>query len=145
MYYLFCFLLSVFVFTGCINKQTNRENSTTKNKTPIKGELAFLLSYNGKNPADVGLLTNHIVERRLANIMKDSFVILPSKTLYASPIVASHETGLVIAKFFYDKALTKPSATLVIDAKREIFRMYYYHADSLLLFTDHPSIKPVDF
>ncbi|MCW5907242.1 MAG: hypothetical protein KIS94_05245 [Chitinophagales bacterium] len=141
-----CFLLfAFFAFTGCVNKQTDLGNTATKNETLIKGELAFLLNYNGKNPEDVGLLTNHIVERRLANIMKDSFEILPSKTVYSSPIVASQETGLVTAKYFFDKEHQSPSAVLVVVVKREIFRMYYYHADSLLLFTDHPSVEPVGF
>lgn len=108
-----------------------------------KGELAFLLDYNGKQPEDVGFLTNHIVERRIANLMKDSFQVMGSKTSFSSPIVASKEKGLVAVKYFYDKGLTDLSAMVIIDAKHEIFWVYYYNGQKLVKFTDNHSAPTI--
>jgi hypothetical protein len=138
-----CLLLSFFL-TGCKDSIRDKAERIQPELDAMgeapKGELSFLLDYNGKQPEEVGFLSNHIVERRMANLMKDSFQVMPTKTKFASPIVASKQKGLVAAKFFYDKELTDLSAMIIIDAKHEIFWVYYYNGDELVKFTDNPSV-----
>lgn len=135
--------LALLCFVSCHNPKGKSIGGETENEeTAVKGELAFLLDYNGKKPEDVGFLTNHIVERRMANLMKDSFVVMSSKTKFSSPIAVSKEAGLVAAKFFNDKELSDLSAMVIIDAGHEIFWVYYYNGDKLVKFTDNPSATP---
>lgn len=140
------FALCVVLLASCglPEKKEPPENIAPETET-IKGELAFLLNYHGKQPEDVGFLTNHIVERRLANLMKDSFQVLETKTAFASPIVVSEKEGLIASKYFYDKELTDLSAMVIVDARQEIFWVYYYNGDSLVKFTDNSSATPVGF
>lgn len=129
------------LLTACREKHTMQvedEAVVTENEAP-KGELAFLLQYGGRLPDDVGFLTNHIVERRLAGIMKDSFQVLSTKTAYSTPITVAAKEGFVAAKYFNDKEKLDLSSMIIIDTRNDIFWVYYYNADSLVKFTDNPS------
>ncbi len=48
-------------------------NQQSTKPSQAKGELAFLLQYNNRLPSDVGFLTNHIMERRVANLLKEKY------------------------------------------------------------------------
>jgi hypothetical protein len=140
------FALCAILLASCgLFERSEPQQNTAPGSGAIKGELAFLLKYHGKQPEDVGFLTNHIVERRLANLMKDSFQVLATKTAFASPIVVSEKDGLITSRYFYDKELTRLSASIVIDARHEIFWAYYYNGDSLVKFTDNSLATPVGF
>ena len=106
-----------------------------------KGELAFLLQYNGQMPSEVGLLRNQVVQRRLANILKDSFQVFLNKTIYDRPISVSKEEQLVFAQFFSDSARSMPSADLTIDVEQDAIWIEYLSGDSIVEYTDHPSLQ----
>jgi hypothetical protein len=106
---------------------------------PVKGELAFLLQYNGQMPSDVGFLTNHVVERRLANIMKDSFQVFMSNTRYDRPIMVL-DSQMVAASFFSDSDRTNQSAWIIIDVPQDAVWAGYSIGDSSIDFSDHPSL-----
>jgi len=64
-----------------------------------KGELGFLTGYAGKLPSDVGFLTNQIIERRLANLLKnDLLAFKEDKTLCEMPILVI-DSNLVVARY----------------------------------------------
>ena len=140
---------TMFIACACIalmvscNHQTNTPTAntpvTTANST--KGELKFLLGYQGQMPSDVGFLTNHVVERRLANIMKDSFSVFMDKAKFDRPISVDTMNDLVAAAFFSDSDRTQLSATVIIDVREDAFWADYLSGDSIIEFTDHPSSK----
>lgn len=67
--------------------------------TGSKGELGFLTGYAGKLPSDVGFLTNQIIERRLANLLKDELVAFKEdKTVCEMPILVI-DSNLVVARY----------------------------------------------
>ncbi|MDB5283222.1 MAG: hypothetical protein JWO06_2297, partial [Bacteroidota bacterium] len=105
------------------------------------GEFGFLLDYNGQMPSDVGFLTNHVVERRLANILKDSFQVFIAKAKYDRPIVVSAEDRTLAAMFFSDSDRTEPSATITIDVANDAIWVDYLAEDSVIEFTDHRSLQ----
>ena len=106
-----------------------------------KGELAFLLGYDGKLPSDVGLLRNQVVQRRLANMLKDSFGIFMAKTVYDRPIEIVKQDQLLIAQFFSDSDRAMPSADLVIDVEQDAMWVEYLSGDTIIEYTDHPSLR----
>jgi hypothetical protein len=108
-----------------------------------KGELAFLLQYNGKLPNDVGLLRNQVVQRRLANMMKDSFQVFLQATKFDRPIEVSKPEQLLTAQFFSDSDRSLPSAYVWISVSQDAIWVEYLSGDSIIEFTDHQSLpKP---
>jgi hypothetical protein len=93
-------------------------NNTSKGRKSIselpKGELAFLLNYNGKLPNDVGFLSNHIITRRLANMWKEKTVdILKLEPLGDTIRVTGN---LITARFSYASNI---SFQIQIDAGKD--------------------------
>ncbi|MBS1611939.1 MAG: hypothetical protein JST49_03900 [Bacteroidetes bacterium] len=126
---------------ACNRKPADNTTTTeTATNTKPKGEFAFLLNYNGQMPEDVGLLTNHIVQRRLANVMKDSMLSYVRTAAYAKPILVIENDQLLIATFFSDSDRTEPAAGLIIDVKNDALWANYWSGDSLLEYTDHPEL-----
>lgn len=110
------------------------------NTLPAKGEFAFLLNYNGQMPSDVGFLTNHIVERRLANILKNDLSTFLSYTRYDRPVIVD-TTGKVVAAMFYsDSDRTELSATVVIDVLNDAMWIEYITDSADIRLSDHPSL-----
>lgn len=94
-------------------------------------------------PSEVGFLTNHVVERRLANMMKDSFEIFMSNTKYDRPIYVS---GHVVATmFFVDSDRTEASAEVIMDIDKDAIWADYIEMDSLIEFAEQPSLPRPDF
>lgn len=139
----------VLLLWGCNHNNTTADNTATtitNNTLPPKGELAFLLKYGGQMPSDVGLLTNHVVERRLANMMKDSFQVFIKKAAFDRPIIVAEKYNMVAATFFADEDRTIPAAILLIDVKKDAFWAMYYNKGDAVNFTDHPSLPyPTEF
>ena len=126
---------------ACNRKPADTATTTqTATNAKPKGEFAFLLNYNGQLPEDVGLLTNHIVQRRLANVMKDSMLSYVRTAAYAKPILVIENDQLLIATFFSDSDRTEPAAGLIIDVKNDALWANYWSGDSLLEYTDHPEL-----
>ena len=130
-------ILSALFICGCGTKPAT---PVEQDHTP-KGELAFLLQYNGQLPSDVGLLRNQVVQRRLGNILKDSFQVFLSKTIYDRPIGVSKEEQLVFAQFYSDSDRSMPSADLTIDVEQDAIWVEYLSGDSIVEYTDHPSLQ----
>lgn len=129
--------LSVLFICSCSTKPT----APVQQEHIPKGELAFLLNYDGKMPSDVGLLRNQVVQRRLANMLKDSFSVFMSQTVYDRPIAVSKEEQLVFAQFFSDSDRSMPSAELTIDVEQDAMWVEYLSNDSIIEYTDHPSLQ----
>lgn len=137
----FVLLFIVVSFLASCNEKVKmevEEAEPVQEEAP-KGELAFLLQYGGRLPEDVGFLTNHVVERRLANLMKDSFAVLSTKTAYSTPIAVEPTQGFVSAKYFNDKERQDLASMIIIDAANDVFWVYYYNGDQMVKFTDNPS------
>lgn len=137
----FVLLFIVVSFLASCNEKVKmevEEAEPVQEEAP-KGELAFLLQHGGRLPEDVGFLTNHVVERRLANLMKDSFAVLSTKTAYSTPIAVEPTQGFVSAKYFNDKERQDLASMIIIDAANDVFWVYYYNDDQMVKFTDNPS------
>jgi hypothetical protein len=132
-------ILFLFLLCGCNNRnETHVEN---KSEAPAKGEFAFLLDYDGQLPSEVDFLSNHVMERRLANMMKDSFPVFMAKTKYDRPIVVSPEDQSIACMFYADSDRSEPSATLIVDVKNDALWVDYLNGDSVIEFADRPSLK----
>jgi hypothetical protein len=134
----FKFLPALLLFVYSCNIKSKEPGDETP-----KGELAFLLQYQGRLPNDVGFLTNQVVQRRLANMMKDSFQVFMRVTKYDRPIEVSKPDNIVIAQFFSDSDRSMPSANVMIDISQDAIWVEYLSGDSIIEFTDHQSLpKP---
>jgi hypothetical protein len=131
--------IALIILFSCNNKP-KPVPAPVATETPSKGEFAFLLKYNGEMPSDVGFLTNHVVERRLASILKDSFQVFMRLTKYDRPIVVDGQQ--VAALFYSDSDRTMPSAVVSIDVANDAIWAEYLSGDSTILYTDHPSLEP---
>lgn len=132
----FLFILALFI-SSCSTKPSA---PIQVDNTP-KGELAFLLQYNGQMPSDVGLLRNQVVQRRLGIILKDSLQVFFKVAAYDRPISVSKQEQLVFAQFFSDSDRSMPSADLTIDVEQDAMWVEYLSGDSIVEYTDHPSLQ----
>ena len=130
-----CLLLVVFFITACNNQPAS--NNTYKKPAAPKGELAFLLQYNGRMPSDVGFTTNHIVERRLANLMKENFQPFRDSLGTEYPLVV--DTVNYIVKAHYGGEFIHQE--IVIDVANDAFWVDYMRPDTTLHYTDNTSLK----
>lgn len=76
-------LLVATSFTACRQRNSNSQ-------TP-KGEFAFLLKLDGQLPADCGFFSNHIVQRRMANLMKADYQHFFTDSLCETPVHVNDE------------------------------------------------------
>ena len=137
-FYILALSLTILLYS-CNTKPSDQ---TQTPDTP-KGELAFLLKYDGQLPSEVGFLRNQVVQRRLANMMKDSFQIFMGYTKYDRPIQVSKQEQLIVAQFFSDSDRAMPSANVMIDVEQDAIWVEYLSGDSIIEFTDHHSLpKP---
>lgn len=121
---------------------TNQPKADNKKPAAPKGELAFLLQYNGRMPSDVGFTTNHIVERRLANLMKENFQPFRDSLGTEYPLVV--DTVNYIVKAHYGGKLIHQE--IVIDVANDAFWVDYMRPDTTLHFADNTSLmKPVAY
>jgi hypothetical protein len=132
-------IIALILFSLCACNNTPKADN--KIPAPPKGELVFLLDYDGKLPSDVGFLTNHIMERRLANLLKDSFEVFISRTKYDRPLIVSPEDHAIACMFYADSDRSEPSATVVVDVKNDAIWVDYLAGDSVIEFADRPSLK----
>ena len=135
--------IALIILVAALYSCNRKAGDTTQSDSTPKGELAFLLQYDGKLPSDVGLLRNQVVQRRLANMLKDSFQVFMAKTIYDRPIEVSKQEQLVVAQFFSDSDRAMPSADVMIDVEQDAMWVEYLCGDTIIEFTDHASLpKP---
>lgn len=84
-----------------------------KQRVP-KGELAFLAQYDGRMPGDVGFLTNHILERRIANLIKDSMDLVVFRKYIAFGDTIHLQHNIVSAVFNCDSTLPTDCQTVIL-------------------------------
>lgn len=77
--------------------------------------------------------------------MKDSFVSFMHHTVYDRPVVVADDSQIVAAVFYSDSDRTEVSASVMIDVKRDAMWADYYIGDSLIEFSDHPSLPYPDY
>jgi hypothetical protein len=127
----------ILVFLMALAAQYCRPKAET-HKAP-KGELAFLLQYNSRLPSDVGFLSNHIMERRLANLLKNDFEKFTSNIHLENLIIVDTATFVVHAVFPSDSARNKNYAVVTIDVMHDAIWLDYEEKH----FAESPSLlKP---
>lgn len=136
------YLLLISILSSCYRPGNTLE--TTFRDKPAKGELHFLLDYNHRMPEDVGFLTNHVVERRMANLLKGDFEFFMAHTTYPNLIMADTLNDIVVATFRGDSLSQKLVATVLIDVAKDAFWVDFNRGDSMISYADYPnSEKPL--
>lgn len=121
---------------------TNQPKADNKKPATPKGELAFLLQYNGRMPSDVGFTTNHIVERRLANLMKADFQPFRDSLGTEYPLVVD-TVNYVVKAYYGDKLIHQQ---ILIDVANDAFWVDYMLPDTTLYYTDNTTLnKPAGY
>ena len=129
-------LLILFLLLNSCNQQPEK---------PVypKGELAFLLQYHNRLPTDVGFLTNHIVARRVANLMKENFILLVNQQKEETPLVVDSIRNVVKAVYTKHKDGKQVVAQVTVDVANDAVWVDYFKPDTVLQYADRPSlIKP---
>ena len=128
-------LILLLLLSAC---ETKPHKEQPKANGPVKGEFAFLLQYDGKLPSDVGFLTNHIVERRIANIMKEDYLRFMEGTKCERPIVVR---GNFVNAIFVDcKNDSVKTRSVDIDVKSDVMWVSIYSEGLTEGFTDDGSV-----
>lgn len=127
------FLILVCVCLGC--QQRKRTGDVGK----PKGELAFLLQYNNRLPSDVGFLTNHIIERRMANLMKEEYEPFIKMMIEERRIIVDSTDYVVLASF----SGLNCSGGVTVDVSNDAIWIDYALRDTAHHFADRTSVhKP---
>ncbi len=120
-------------FTSC-------NNSSTPADEFAKGELKFLLEYGGKLPSDVGFMTNHIVERRLANLLKEQFeTFQKSEGLCELPLIV--EGNVVTAHYTLCSDKSVIVRNVSFDAAQDALWVAEKRGGSASVKADHPKLN----
>lgn len=90
--------IQILIFCALTLVACNQQPKEIKASAP-KGELAFLLQYNNRLPSDVGFLTNHIMERRMANLMKENYEPFMKDLGKENPLIVDSINQAVFARF----------------------------------------------
>jgi hypothetical protein len=120
--------VALFILSSC--------NQPTKKSAPLKGELVFLLQYNNRLPSDVGFLTNHIMERRMANLMKDDYQPFMQNLGNELPLVVDTLRNVVFA-YYGNKVQPQ---TITVDVANDAIWIDYTKPDTVLHFADRTSL-----
>ena len=121
-------LISILLFSCC--------NQQPKKLHAAKGELAFLLQYNNRMPSDVGFLTNHIMERRMANLMKENYEPFMKSLEKEFPLAVDSINQLIVAQY-------SSRQMVIVDVANDALWIDYATGDSVLHFADRTSLtKP---
>ena len=108
---------------------------------PLKGELVFLLQYNNRFPTDVGFLTNHIIERRMANLMKENYEPFINEPKTETPLVVDSVTKVITAVFVSNNADKHLIEKVTVDVVNDALWVDYFKADTVLHYADRTSLK----
>lgn len=119
----FIFLL---LFACCNRQQTKL--------TVAKGELAFLLHYNNRLPSDVGFLTNHIMERRMANLMKENYEPFMRELGSERPLIIDTVKQVIFAQYGNNQTIT-------VDVINDALWIDCTFGDTVLHFADRTSLQ----
>lgn len=131
--------IQILIFCALTLVACNQQPKEIKASAP-KGELAFLLQYNNRLPSDVGFLTNHIVERRMANLMKENYEPFIKIMTEEHPIVV--DTIKYVVRAYYTGLNT--SGFITVDVANDAIWVDYAVGDSAHRYADRTSIpKPV--
>ncbi|MBK8657309.1 MAG: hypothetical protein IPN22_00100 [Bacteroidetes bacterium] len=105
-----------------------------------KGELKFLLNYSGKLPSDVGFMTNHIVERRIANLLKEKFEdFQKAEGLCELPLVVEENVITAHYTLCSDKSVIVRNVS--IDAAQDAVWVAEKRGGSASVKADHPKLR----
>lgn len=132
----FLTILFIILLAGC-NGNNEKEAA---NNSGGQGELKFLLEYNGKFPSQVGFMTNHIVERRLANLLKEDFeAFQKAEGLCELPLVVN---GDVVTAHFTTCADTKVIVrNISFDAAQDAVWVAEKRGGRASVKADHPKLN----
>ena len=112
-------------------------NQQPAKPAPLKGELVFLLQYNNRLPSDVGFLTNHIMERRMANLMKENYQPFIQNLGAELPLVVDTLKNVVFA--YYGNKV-QPQA-ITVDVANDAIWIDYTKPYTVLHFADRTSLQ----
>lgn len=122
----------MFLFTLCACN-----NAAPKPLPKPKGELAFLLQYNHRLPSEVGFLTNHIMERRMANLMKENYEPFMKDLAEEYPLVVDTVSQVVYARFNGSQG----PKLVTISVAEDALWVDYAIGDTALRFADRTSLQ----
>lgn len=121
------------ILSGC-------SSTPTKTEGEAKGELKFLLDYNGKLPSEVGFMSNHIVERRLANLLKEKFEpFQKTEGLCEMPIVVID--NVATAHFVVCTDTTTFVRNISFDAEQDAVWIAEKKGEGASIVADHPKLN----
>ncbi len=108
-----------------------------------KGELVFLLQYNNRLPSEVGFLTNHIMERRLANLMKENYEPFIKEPKEENPLFVDTIHDVVIANYVKYKTGEEMVERVTVDVANDAIWVDYIKPGTVLHYADRTSLhKP---
>ncbi|HLP20623.1 MAG TPA: hypothetical protein VK174_09995 [Chitinophagales bacterium] len=126
-------ILFLFFLSGC--------NQQPKPKPVPKGELAFLLQYNNRLPSDVGFLTNHIMERRMANLMKENFKPFRDSLGGENPIFVDTIQHIVMAYFNGKRNNIRHVGFITVDVANDAIWIDYAIGNRAQRYADRTSLS----
>lgn len=130
--------IQILIFCALTLVACNQQPKEIKASAP-KGELAFLLQYNNRLPSDVGFLTNHIMERRMANLMKENYEPFLKMMTEERRIIVDSNDYVVLASF----SGLNCSGGVTVDVSNDAIWIDYALRDTAHHFADRTSVhKP---
>jgi hypothetical protein len=132
LHILFC---ALFLLAGCNSPQ----------QPPVakpKGELAFLLEYNHRLPQDVGFLTNHIMERRIANLLKENYEPFIKSCRESSVLVIDTTRYIVFANYYQGKLIQHQ---IIVDVPNDAIWVDYSLGYEVRHYADRPSLPKPEY
>lgn len=108
------------MLSNCVQK--NNPSTPVAPKQPA-GELAFLLNYKGQLPGNVGFLSNHITQRRLANLLRGEMDLEQLKAFTAHEVPLETDTVLWCVHALYSSETGDTITTITADALNDCIKL----------------------
>ncbi len=109
-----------------------------------KGELAFLLQYHNRLPSDVGFMTNHIMERRISNLLKQYYEPFMNETKQENPIEVDSVRSIITVRFTKAQKSNRLVELVMVDVANDAVWVDYYMPHTVLHFADRVSLERPD-
>lgn len=129
-------LWALVLHNSCNNATLLNSNDSESARAgePIKGELAFLLQYNGAHPDSVGFFTNQIVSRRLHNLLKDDYEKFAANMQHCGTVQVDGHTVFVSGSATSPKSFAQ-SAAISINVQKDAIAVAYI-SDSIAVYKE---------
>jgi hypothetical protein len=138
-------LMVITLGNSCNNTPLHNSNDSESARAgePIKGELAFLLSYNGEQPDSVGFFSNQIMSRRLHNLLKSDYDKFAINLTHCTNVLVDTPFIIVSGSAVNPKDINGSSA-ISINVLKDAIAVAYRNADSTKVYEEQPEVKQHD-